>query len=470
MLSGPLNRAAMIMAGVIILTSSFDMFLVIQAGGNYRLCQVAAALLLALAVLRTTRARRMPTLGALPLVIWLVFQILFIPVSDFWPKSVGYCLWLMLNLGMMFSFVQLFSNRLRSLTVILRWYCISFALIAAFGILQFALPLFGYGGPLVAQWWIQDYLARANGFSYEPSYFATYLLIGVVFVGSLRRAHSPLLPAKSLAGIYWITAAGIIVSSSRMGIVFMFSDIILHSLTAWAKVFKDLAHKRIVLHTLKALVPSIICLALAAASFSLLARILESNPTIALRFLNGTGLSDTAAHSVVQREDSLEDTVSVFLQHPIIGQSLGGVSSAIADMHGERIKSFEESKAFEGMNVFAEALAASGVLGIIPFLWFLGTTIRSPLLVASQSRPFYATLLRSLVRSLVFGWAILQLNQNMLRPYLWVHLAILAAVYCAALRAVDGPGTSPVRHTPAPGSDRECSVPARPFCLSPQQH
>jgi hypothetical protein len=470
MLSEPLNRVAMITAGVIILTSSFDIFLVIQAGGNYRLCQIAAVILLALAVLRTTRVRRMPTLGALALFIWLMFQILFIPVAGFWPKSAGYCLWLMLNLGMMFSFVQLFSDRVGALTAIVRWYCISFAIIAAFGILQFALPLLGYAGPLVAQWWIQDYMARANGFSYEPSYFATYLLIGLIFVGSLRRAHSLLLPTKILVGIYWITAGGIIVSSSRMGIVFMFADIILYSLTAWAKFFKDLVNKRIVLRTLKALAPSIVCLTVIAVSFSTAARILEDDPTIALRFLNGTGLSNTAAHSVVQREDSLEDTFTVFLQHPIIGQSLGGVSSAIADIHGETIKSFEESKAFEGMNVFAEALAASGIVGIIPFLWFLGTTIRSPLLLASHSAPFYATLLRGLVRSLLFGWAILQLNQNMLRPYLWVHLAILAAVYTAALRAAEDAGTWPVRHKSAAGSDRECNVPARPFRLSPQRN
>jgi hypothetical protein len=437
MLSQPLKRAALITAGLVILTSSFDIFLVVHVGGNYRLCQLVVPILFAVATFRASRAGRIPTLGALPLSIWLMFQILFIPVSDFWPKSVAYCLWLMLNVGMMFSFVQIFSGDLRALTTLLRWYCISFGLIATFGIVQFVLPVLGYGGPLVAQWWVQDRLARANGFSYEPSYFATYLLIGLVFMGSLRRARSSLLPPKAFASIYWITAAGVLVSSSRMGIGFMFLDVILHSLRPWSCLFKDLARKRIVVSTLKALVPSVACVALASLSVSWGAGFLESNPEIALRFLNGTGISDTAAHSVVQREDSLEDTLTVFLQHPIIGQSLGGVSSAIAAIHGETIKSFEDSKAFEGMSVFAEALAASGIVGIIPFLWFLTTTIRRPLMVASLSTPFYATLLRGLVRSLLFGWAILQFNQNMLRPYWWVHLAILATVYTAGLRAAD---------------------------------
>jgi hypothetical protein len=442
MLSEPLKRAALIMAGLIILTSSFDIFLVIQAGGNYRLCQLVGLILLALAILRSTRAGKIPTLGVVPLSIWLIFQILFIPVSDFWPKSVGYCLWLTLNVGMMFSFVQLFTDDFQILSALVRWYCISFALIAIFGIVQFALPVLGYGGPLVAQWWIQDRLPRVNGFSYEPSYFATYLLLGFVFVGSLRRAHSSLLSPSALASIYWLVAAGIVVSSSRMGIVFMLLDVTLHSLRPWSLFVRDLAQKRIVLPTLKALTPSIVYLALMAISVTGAARVLESNPTIALLFLNGTGLSDTAAHSVIQREDTLEDTFTVFLQHPLIGRSLGGVSAAIANIHGDTVKSFEDSKAFEGMNVFAEALAASGIIGIIPFLAFLATTIRDPLLLAARSNPFHATLLRGLVRSLLFGWAILQFNQNMLRPYLWVHLAILATVYRATLQAASRPDTS----------------------------
>jgi hypothetical protein len=434
-LSEPMNRLALLTAALIVLTSSFDIFLVVQAGGNYRLCQIAAPILIVLAILRMVRAGRMETLGAKALAIWLIFQIVFIPVTGFWPKSLGYCLWLLLNLGMMFSFVQLFSDNVPALTKLLRWYTFSFAMIAVFGMVQFTLPLIGYGGPLVAQWWIPGLLPRANGFSYEPSYFATYLLIGFVFVGSLRHARSSLLPSKTLAGIYWLTAAGIVVSSSRMGIAFVFVDVILYSLKPWSYLLKDLVKARVVPRTLKALVPSIVYFALLAPILIGAGRFLESDPVIALAFLNGTGLADTAAHSVVQREDSLEDTLTVFLQHPIIGRSLGGVSSAIADLHGETIKSFEDSKAFEGMNVFAEALAASGIIGIIPFCCFLVNTIRKPLLLASHTVPSYATLLRALVRSLVFGWAILQLNQNMLRPYLWVHIAILAAVYNAALRS-----------------------------------
>jgi hypothetical protein len=192
----------------------------------------------------------------------------------------------------------------------------------------------------------------------------------------------------------------------------------------------------VALFKLRALIPSVFAaiLVCVVGTGALLA--IENNPAVALMFLNGTGVSDTAAHSVIQRENALEDTVTVFLKHPVVGRSLGGVSVAIADLQGEAIHSFEASKDFEGMSVFAEALAASGVIGVIPFVCFLITTIRKPLRLARVASPFHSVLLRGLVRSLLFAWAILQFNQNMLRPYLWAHIAILATVYSAAVQSV----------------------------------
>ena len=435
-LSRPLDRLALVTAVLVILTSSFDIFLVVQAGGNYRFCQVIMVVLIALAVLRAARGVKMPVLGALPLCLWLLVQVFFIPVSGFWPKSLGYCFWLLLNVASMFSFVYLFSDNRRTLMTLLRWYAWSFAVVAIFGVVQFCLPLLGWGSPLITQWWIPSFLPRVNGFSYEPSYFATYLLIGFVFVGSLRRAKSKLLPSKALLAIYWLTLIGIVLSSSRMGIVFLFAEVFLVQLPVWQTFLKDFLRFKIVPGKLRPLVPSLLSITVIAITAAGTLNALESNPALMLMFLNGTGISNTAAHSVIERENSLEDTLRVFIEHPLIGQSLGGVSSAIGDLYGEKVQSFEASKDFEGMTVFAEVLAASGVVGLIPFVCFLVATIRKPLKVARTAAPFDASLLRSLVRSLLFAWAILQFNQNLLRPYLWIHLAILAAVYAAAIRQV----------------------------------
>jgi hypothetical protein len=440
-LSSSLNRIAAAAAIVIMLTSSFDIFLVVNFGGNFRLCQIVVPILLVIAVVRYVAGARTPALGVVPLCVWLSFQMLFIPASDFWPKSFGYCLWLLLNIAMVFSFVQLFSDNLRTFTTVLRWYACSFGAIAIFGFVQFTLPLLGYGGMFVTQWWIPNRLARVNGFTYEPSYFATYLLIGLVFIGSLRRAKSNLLSSGVLSALYWLAAVGILISSSRIGIAFMVLDISLGYFGPWLSFLRNLSQMRITKKTLRALIPSLVWIALIGALAIGAAGLMERNPTTVLMFLAGTGIADTTAHSVTQREGSLQDTVAVFLRNPFIGKTLGGVSSAIAELHGETVESFEASKPFEGMNVFAEALAGSGVIGIIPFVCFLVVTIGKPLRLARFATPFYSVLLRALVRSLVFGWAILQFNQNMLRPYLWVHIAILATVYGAALQSARARGT-----------------------------
>src|SRR6185312_11963478 len=234
--------------------------------------------------------------------------------------------------------------------------------------------------------------------------------------------------------IYWLALIGIVLSSSRMGIVFVIAEILLAQLAPWLSFLKDLTRFRIVWRHAGALAPSFAVIALLSAAIIGTARELRDNPATMLMLLNGTGLSNTAAHSVVERENSFEDTLDAFVEHPVIGRSLGGVSYAIGQAHGEDLHSFEASKQFEGMNIFAEVLAASGVVGIIPFVFFLAALIGKPWKLAKNIAPGNAALLRSLVRSLLFVLAILQFNQNILRPYLWIHVAILATAYAAAQR------------------------------------
>jgi hypothetical protein len=435
--SRPLQRFSIVAAILVLFTSSFDIFLVINAGGNYRFCQIILLPLIALALIKVSLGRSIPVLGFGGLCIWFLFQIAFIPATSFWPKSVGYCLWLLLNVAMMFTFVQLFSENAGRLRTLLRWYLYSFAFVAVAGIVQLALPILGLPGLLVTQWWIPDALPRINGFSYEPSYFASYLLIGFVLTGSLRRARSNLLSSRALLIIYCLIACGIVISSSRLGIVFLLVDLLLSQMKPWRHLLSDLRRLRIVPATMRALIPSCLLFAFIFLLSGGLAIALQNNPVLLLSFLSGTGVSDTAAHSVVERENAFEETVEVIAQHPLIGRSLGGISAAIAENRGDTIRSFEDAKIVEGTSVFAEALAASGVIGFIPFLYFVVVTIRKPLRMARIAPPFYSSLLFGLVRSLIFAWAILQFNQNVLRTYLWTHLAILATVYAASLRAVN---------------------------------
>jgi O-antigen ligase len=430
-----LNIVAIILAAGISLTSSFDIFLVIQAGGNFRFCQLLVFPLLLLACWRVLNRGLIPTLGLTSGFVWFCFQLLFVPATDFWPKSLGYCLWLLLNLCTLFSFVQLFGRDGPLLDVLLRCYAWSFGIVAVFGILQFALPTIGIPPPLVQQWWVPDIFPRANGFSYEPSYFATYLLIGLVLANGLRRARCTLFSRWELVSLGILCGAGILVSSSRMGILFLLAELAIPLVMPWLLFLQQAIGLRFDPGTLRSLGKSALGLAalVTVSVGSVLA--LQRNPVVLLMLLNGTGISDTAAHSVLQREGAMEDTLAVFLDQPLIGTSLGGVSAAIAERHGETISSFEDSKWFEGMNISLEVLAASGLIGAIPFVCFVVLTIRRPWRVAAEHPTIYSPVLQAMVRALIFTWLILQFNQNVLRPYVWVHLSMLASVYSVARRA-----------------------------------
>ena len=111
------------------------------------------------------------------LLTWVVFVVIFVPNTPFLMRSVGYAAWLFLDVGFVFAAVQIINSPAK-MTCVLRWYALSFGAIAAFGLLQFFLPFAGIAPPLVKQWWIPGVLARVNGLSYEPSYFAGYMVAG----------------------------------------------------------------------------------------------------------------------------------------------------------------------------------------------------------------------------------------------------------------------------------------------------
>jgi len=148
----------------------------------------------------------------------------------------------------------------------------------------------------------------------------------------------------------------------------------------------------------------------------------------------GTGLLGTASHSVDERQDHFDDTIQAIADHPWMGSSLGGVTESVASYMGIKPQNFEETKRYEGQSVFAEVVVASGIPGSIPFFCFMAIYLAAPLQLARTVPPFQSAWLRALVLALVFEWAILQFNQNILRLYLWVHIAVLATVFAAVRR------------------------------------
>ncbi len=83
------------------------------------------------------------------------------------------------------------------------------------------------------------------------------------------------------------------------------------------------------------------------------------------------------------------------------------------------------------MSVFAEVLAASGVVGFAPFAVCILTLLIRPARLALRLGKPYGSVLGSLTWASAMEFLILQFNQNVLRPYLWFQIGVLSAVYVA---------------------------------------
>ena len=393
---------------------SFDIFLTINvAGFNLRFSQILFAVLLIYVLLIVVKKNKIVVpLGFLPLIIWMVFQIIFLPNTTFIERSIGYILWMIFNLFMIFTVVNLLTSEDR-LKSTMRCYIRSFFAVGLFGIIQFISPVIGIGKPLIVQWWIKDLVPRVNGFSYEPSYYATYMLIGWIVSFYLLWYKSELFSSRETKLIFFTCTFAMILSSSRMGILVMGMFI------GWQIIKKILTGK--INKWLMRVVIIGIAFCIVLSPF-----IIEK----AEIFLNGTGLRGTSSHSISERSEKLIDTLQVFMDSPLRGVSLGGVSSAIAKQYEVVVTNQSDAKSFEGMNVFAEVLAASGLIGVIPFIIFLLSIYMNVKRIASMVNfREYKIWLLGLLEAFIFLLIILQFNQNILRPYLWLHISMICAVY-----------------------------------------
>jgi O-Antigen ligase len=438
----PMNLLVAAVA-LVFFTSSFDIFLVLSIGPNIRIAQLFTLVLLAAALITHKLGMTMEIpLGAPYLIAWLGVQLAFVPVAEFWQKSMGYCVWLALNIGLAFAMVNLFSGNFVRLQTILKLYLGSFVFVGCFGILQFVLPVAGGPGILVEQWWLPGRVPRVNGFSYEPSYFATYLIMGLVSLGSLRRSKESEFRTWTWTLAYLLLILAMILCSSRMGLAFVLIELAIAPLIRIGRIIRN---PRLVLgfHVsgLKILAAAML-IWIAYAGIGGAVRWFRDNQETAAFLLKGTGLLGTAAHSVNEREDRLDGTLQTISDHPWMGQSLGGISESIAGYFGLKPQNFEEAKVFEGQSVFAEVLASSGLPGSIPFFCFLVVSIVAPWRLARRTSSLNAAWLRALVQALVFEWAILQFNATILRLYLWVHIAVLATLYAAVRRQCTEPADS----------------------------
>lgn len=400
-----------------ILTASFDFVLRVEVGGlTLRITQLFALLVFVFFAFDSFRGEtlRFPlSFGNLAVVI--AFNTLWILRSINVKNAVAYDIWLIFDAVEILIFTH-YLSRQETLASLVRKYILCFDALSLVGWLQFILQFFGIN------FFVRQFheMHRTNGFSLEPSYYATYLLMGCVICLYLLETHNYRAMDRRMLLLSTILNVGaLLTSTSRMGWLMLAAYIGLRSLLAFYLQIK--AGQTNLLRLLLLLVP----IGFAVLVVAVVIGIQLENPTVLL-YTQGLGFGNDDAHSSGARFGVLADTWATFRSSPLAGCSFGGLDAAVAANKGiykDVIKNGEFS-----ICVSVEALVALGVFGAVFFfkyIWDLsvGCYLRAKRLscVGREDRQ----LLVALLLAHVFIFAILQFNQNILRPVYWTHLMLI---------------------------------------------
>ena len=425
-------------------TASCDLVLTFNLGGTLRLCQILMIFVCIAAMAHAIQnARILWPRGGTALAIWLIGQMLCLPLSGNWGLGLEFFALLLFTCSGIFAVVQLYGLS-DLIAPLMRLYMTSYVAVAFYGLFQFAMPIVGIEAPFTQQWFVHGKLARINGFNYEPSYYATYMIMGWIMLIDLRASK-----ARIAAGAWWkwatiIVTASLFLSSSKTAWVFMIVELAARFAPRfWVKFRISLnTGKFLVRLPHKGLFWYAVSLLLFAAAGSYYIQKVQISPAI---FLAGTGLANTPAHSLNDRQNAMAVSWEAFKESPFVGRSLGGVPVYLAARNGIQISTIGELRGFWGFPVLLDVLMASGLIGFIPFVVFLYAITRGAWKLAVRRWPEErARWLRALARAMIFEWLILLTDQNLLRVYLWFHITMVM-VMAYHLEFAPPPVEEPVR-------------------------
>ncbi len=401
-------------------TATGDVFFVFQLGGlTVRYTQIFLLAAVALFLTQHGGAGFKKPLGVAYLLVVFGLNLAFLPNSPFFNRNVAYAIALFFNILTIIFYTNYYGVseiRLRSL---LRWYIRSFLFVGAFGLLQFLSGLAGKS-LLTQQWLVEGRLPRLNGFSYEPSYFALYIMSGWITLVLLLDHGSKIVSRRTLITGVCLLSAVEILSTSRSGLAMMYAVFIAFCL-AW--IYRAYQGERIGRVRKSIGIAGFLGPAVLVAYISIYQFWLIQALTAGIGILRGG-----TTHSIGERTDAFARTVALAMDHPVIGVGLGGVGPSISDRLFPGI-TYDQYMVLhlEGLNVFAEVFAAVGITGGLALIAYLAKQFQVLLWRRSSDNELFIV-----ASALAFGMlgelVLLLFEQNIMRTYLWVHIAVLAAV------------------------------------------
>ncbi len=289
--------------------------------------------------------------------------------------------------------------------------------VALFGLLQWSMSLAGLDPPLVTQW--MRGLARINGLSFEPSYFAFAMSLALsLALGSLlsRRPFLPVWPSALSAALFVVVIA---LSSSRSGWIALLLVALAFLLALWPSRSLLAARWRAL-----ALVPLSYALAL-----SLL--LLVSPDQYGRMARNGVNLHEKS--SSAPRIQGVVDALQLAREHPLWGVGLGQFGAALTHKKGQQLDA-RHIDARVTFNLYAELLVENGILGLglivtalLALAWALWRLWRGR---RDDELSSWAGVL--LLASLLHFGVMAQFNQTFFRSDIWHLLGLVMALLSVA--------------------------------------
>ena len=397
------------------LTASFDLIGILPVGGgNLRLTNLAMIALSAIGVVWSFR--KLPRVhGFLWLLAWTLANAACVANAPQNFRTYAYLVWLCVDVAFIFATTAVFAGEAgaRNIARLNFWI---YALIAGAGLLQFILFACGLD-VLVAQVWTARF-PRINGFSYEPSYYATYLIVGWAMSFYLGLKPQTFIRPAFVWFVFALETIALLLCTSRMGYVAMAVLLIIMA----PKIAKRFTASGSF---------SLAILAGVGASAAVLALLAVGNlrGNDYLFLLEGTGIGGTTAHSRDARLEEFQQYKDLFLAHPFKGYSLGGTTGVLAGAGKGEILDYDDMRQAQGINVSMEIILAAGLLAAPLFFIYLYQITVSPL------RRFFSAADEGLVAvtkanicGLLLQFFLLQFNQNILRNYFWIQIAVVSCL------------------------------------------
>ena len=400
---------------LICLTISWDIVLTFEFNGTWR---VSNLLMLPIILCAPYYWLKSPKQTEWNLLILLaVLNFIATSLNETHLRGWLYAGWFFYFVGFVVGFSGYAKNHIYVLKPLIFIFFFAAFLNMSFGLIQFIGGLFGLELWATQKLWPWG-INRISGFTFEPSYYVTYIYI--FWVSSLLITEFQF--NENLVMPIWLSWAtlitstlGILLATSRMGWLFMLPIAVIYPI----RLIIALAYKRTISGFLKA---ANTCILLGFTALSIwIASDFESFRSL---FLNA-GLFGYGASNANVRISGALDAFQVFQVHWFFGAGYGELPFEIMLLNFGEI--FEEKvQIYLGGAPLVELASATGIIGLSIFILFMLRVTLVPLISWKKQHnlAFIAFAAGFLVQ-----FAVLQLNQNLFRGYIWLSLAILITLY-----------------------------------------